>query len=60
MSCGEEPGDELLMAQACEGDADAFAVLVRRHRPRVERFLYRLCWDEDVARDGAQETFLRV
>ncbi len=52
--------DGELMARSRAGDADAFAELVARHKPRIERFLFRLCWDEEECRDGAQETFLRL
>lgn len=52
--------DGRLMIRARNGDTDAFGAIVRRHRPRIERFLYRLCWDEEQAADGAQEVMLRL
>ena len=60
MNHQEEASDAQLMARAQAGDSDAFAALAERYRGRVERFLYRLCWDEEQARDGAQEVFLRL
>jgi RNA polymerase sigma-70 factor (ECF subfamily) len=60
----ERPASELedarLMLQARDGDLEAFACLVRRHRERVERFLRRLSLDRERAEDGAQEVFLRL
>jgi RNA polymerase sigma-70 factor (ECF subfamily) len=49
-----------LMCRARDGDVEAFAFLVGRHRARVESFLYRLCGDRGKAEDGAQEVFLRL
>jgi RNA polymerase sigma-70 factor (ECF subfamily) len=55
-----KPSDAELMARAQAGDTGAFSGLIERHRDRVERFLFRLCWDEEEARDGAQEVFVRL
>lgn len=55
-----EPDDEELMLRAREGDADAFCVLAARHQPWVERFLYHMTWDRELAEDGAQEVLVRV
>jgi RNA polymerase sigma-70 factor (ECF subfamily) len=55
-----EEEDLRLMARAREGDVEAFALLVHRHRDRLSTFLYRLCWDREKAEDGAQEVFLRL
>jgi RNA polymerase sigma-70 factor, ECF subfamily len=55
-----EEEDVRLMERAREGELEAFALLVRRHRDRLATFLYRLCWDHDKAEDGAQEVFLRL
>jgi RNA polymerase sigma-70 factor, ECF subfamily len=52
--------DTGLMCRARDGDVEAFARLVGRHRERVEGFLYRLFWDRGKAEDGAQEVFLRL
>jgi RNA polymerase sigma-70 factor (ECF subfamily) len=59
MSPSEEE-DTRLMCRARDGDVEAFALLVGRHRARVESFLYRLCSDRGKAEDGAQEVFLRL
>ncbi len=42
------------------GDAGAFALLVRRWRPRVRRLCLRMTGDEHLADDLAQETFARL
>ncbi len=48
------------MVRAREGDADAFCALARRHQGRLERFLYHMTWDRELAEDGAQEVLVRV
>jgi RNA polymerase sigma-70 factor (ECF subfamily) len=48
------------MSRSKDGDALAFALLVRRHRKRMENFLFRLFWDREKAEDGAQEVFIRL
>jgi RNA polymerase sigma-70 factor (ECF subfamily) len=55
-----EDDDAGLMCRARDGDVEAFALLVRRHRGRVEGFLHRLSADRGKAEDGAQEVFLRL
>jgi RNA polymerase sigma-70 factor, ECF subfamily len=56
----DEDEDRALMGRAREGDIDAFSTLFRRHRSRVERFIYRLSANRDSAEDGAQEVFLKL
>ena len=48
------------MERARHGDHTAFAVLVRRYERKLIRVLARLVRDPELARDLAQETFLRV
>jgi len=55
-----EPNDEELMLRARAGDADAFCALAARHQPWIERFLYHMTWDRELAEDGAQEVLVRV
>jgi RNA polymerase sigma-70 factor (ECF subfamily) len=52
--------DSQLFAQAREGDTDAFALLVNRHKHSLVNYLCRLTGDRDQAEDVAQETFLRL
>jgi RNA polymerase sigma-70 factor (ECF subfamily) len=59
MSSSEEE-DTRLMCRARDGDVEAFALLVGRHRASVEGFLHRLCGDRGKAEDGAQEVLLRL
>ena len=52
--------DHALLAATLEGDEDAFAELVGRHRNSLTNYLYRMLDDYEGAADVAQETFLRV
>ena len=52
--------DEELIAEVLGGQNDAFAELAGRHRPRVERLCRRFFSDEEMARDIAQESFIRA
>jgi RNA polymerase sigma-70 factor (ECF subfamily) len=52
--------DEELIAEVLGGHNDAFTELAGRHRPRVERLCRRFFSDEEMARDIAQESFIRA
>ena len=52
--------DEALMERYQQGEADAFAVLLGRHRRGVYNFVYRHVGDRGTAEDLLQDTFLRV
>jgi RNA polymerase sigma-70 factor (ECF subfamily) len=52
--------DEVLIAEVLGGDAEAFTELAGRHRQRVERLCRRFFSDEEMARDIAQESFIRA
>jgi RNA polymerase sigma-70 factor (ECF subfamily) len=54
------PTDEDLVACALDGDADAFATLVRRYQRRLTAFLGQLVGDLEVARELSQEAFIRA
>ncbi len=56
----EPPSDAELMARVREGDRQAFADLVDRHKDAVVSYLTRLTGDRDRAEDLGQETFLRL
>jgi RNA polymerase sigma-70 factor, ECF subfamily len=56
----EKPSDAELMVRVREGDRDAFADLVGRHKDAVVSYLTRLTANRDRAEDLAQETFLRL
>ena len=49
-----------LIAQAQQGDRRAFGELVLRHRQGVINVVYRMCGDENLAQDAAQEAFIRA
>lgn len=42
------------------GDTDAFETLFNRYSPSLLRYLMKMLWDEDGAKDILQETFLRL
>lgn len=52
--------DEELIAEVLGGDSAAFNELSSRHRPRVERLCQRFFSDPEIARDLAQESFIRA
>lgn len=49
--------DEELMLRIAEGDADAFAQLVRRHGPKVHGLARRVLRRADLAEDVTRESF---
>ena len=55
-----ELDDQGLVDSFRQGVVGAFEELYRRHRPLVVRRLTRLCGNEAVAEELAQETFLRA
>jgi len=52
--------DQDLMARVCEGDQEAFGLLVEGHKDWLTRLLYHLFWNREEAEDGAQEVLLRL
>jgi RNA polymerase sigma-70 factor (ECF subfamily) len=52
--------DAALVAQVARGDRQALAELIRRHQQRVLHVAIRVTGDPHLARDIAQETFLRA
>lgn len=52
--------DEELIAEVLAGQTDSFSELAARHRQRVERLCRRFFSDEEMARDIAQESFIRA
>jgi RNA polymerase sigma-70 factor (ECF subfamily) len=49
-----------LIRRAAEGDLDAFELLVERRRDRVFWIAYHVVGDRELARDVAQEVFIRL
>jgi RNA polymerase sigma-70 factor (ECF subfamily) len=55
------PAEEQSWIRAAQaGDTRAYAALVDRHWPRVQRWLHGLTQDSQAAEDLTQETFLKV
>jgi RNA polymerase sigma-70 factor (ECF subfamily) len=55
-----ESDERFLVARAQQGDREAARHLYDAHARRVHRLCYRLCGDEEMARDYTQDTFVRV
>ena len=56
-----QPLDEETIVRRCqEGDQDAFRILVERYEQRATRLAYRFVKRHDVAKDVAQEAFIRA
>ena len=49
-----------LITRAQQGDRRAFGELARSHRKGVINVVYRMCGDENLAEDAAQEAFIRA
>ncbi len=52
--------NKTLMERVAGGDADAFALLVKRYQKPILNFIYRFMGDPVEAEDLTQEVFLRV
>jgi RNA polymerase sigma-70 factor, ECF subfamily len=62
MSAGEarEASDEEAIGRVLDGDTEAFAILVRRHRARVARLGMSFFHDEEEAADFTQDVFVKA
>jgi len=49
-----------LVTKAQSGDRSAFGELVRTYAQGVQNVVYRMCGDQQLAEDAAQETFIRA
>ena len=52
--------DDALVSECLRGDADAFRLLVERHRPRLHALASGILQDRDQASDAVQDTFLKA
>lgn len=52
--------DEEVVRMICEGNDDAFGLLVERYRPKLERYAKRFLFDVEDTKDLLQEVFIRV
>lgn len=55
-----EEDERKLIVQVQGGDRNAFSELVRTHARGVMNVVFRMCGDEQIAEDAAQETFIRA
>jgi RNA polymerase sigma-70 factor (ECF subfamily) len=55
-----EVSETEIIRSAQSGDRNAFSELVRIHARGVFNVVYRMCGDELIAEDAAQETFIRA
>ena len=55
-----ELSDEAAIGRVLDGDTEAFAVLVRRHRSRVARLGMSFFHDEEEAADFTQDVFVKA
>jgi RNA polymerase sigma factor (sigma-70 family) len=58
VTTGVDPSDAVLARRAAKGDAQAFAVIVRRHKAPLYRLLRRYTGDADDAYEAAHEAFI--
>jgi RNA polymerase sigma-70 factor (ECF subfamily) len=56
----QEPSDEEAIGRVLDGDTEAFAVLVRRHRARVARLGMSFFHDEEETADFTQDVFVKA
>lgn len=56
----DQPDDRLLVAQAAQGEREAFGMLVRRYQDRAFNLAYQLMRNRDDALDVAQEAFAKA
>ena len=55
------PAKEIsLVTQAQKGDRSAFSELIRIHAQSVQSVVYRMCGNQQLAEDAAQETFIQA
>ncbi len=54
----ETEGEQELVRRSCQGDQDAFAVLVRNHQRRAFALAFRMLNNYDEAAEAVQEAFL--
>lgn len=52
--------EDLLVIDAQRGNQRAFEALFRIHNPALRRFAYRLCSDEQLARDAVQDAWITL
>lgn len=52
--------DSVLVTAYMNGDENALAILIERHKQRIYSFIYSKIGDRDVTEDLFQDTFIKV
>lgn len=52
------PDDETLIRKCLAGNTEAYGILVERYKAMAYNLAFRMCGDEDTAKDLSQESFL--
>lgn len=55
-----QPGESELIAQAAQGNAKAFRILVNRYLPLVYNYLYRMTQNHELSEEMVQEAFVKA
>lgn len=56
----EKPSDEILAANAKEGDVKSFEELFARYKKPILNFIYRMIGNKETAEEVAQEVFIKM
>jgi len=49
-----------LIQQIKQGDENSFNILVKQNLTMILNFVYRFCYDTDLAEDITQEVFIKI
>ena len=52
--------DAVLVSNYINGDENALAMLIARHKQKVYSFIYSKVFDRDITEDVFQDTFIKV
>jgi RNA polymerase sigma-70 factor (ECF subfamily) len=59
-TCDTHDDDAALMARIRDGDHASVEILVRRYQHELVGFFYNQCWDQGIAEELAQDTFVNL
>lgn len=52
--------DSVLVYQYIQGNENALAILIKRHKQKIYNFIYSKVFDKDITEDVFQDTFIKV